>query len=161
MMTNAYILALILPLFTPDYNGAGDPEWNIVNQIDHATQTIYGQTYSFTSLHIESALIDAHKRGVAVVIVADRSTTNNKSMLAKCSAAGISCWLDCQHAIAHNKVIIIDGRIVIEGSFNFTEAAEHRNAENENIIISAQLARLYTANWQKHRSHSLKYGAKQ
>lgn len=43
---------------------------------------------------------------------------------------GIPAKIDAAHAIAHNKVIIIDGETAITGSFNFTKAAEEKNAEN-------------------------------
>ena len=42
--------------------------------------------------------------------------------------------------------MIIDGKIVITGSFNFTKAAESKNAENLLIIKSPELAKLYTNN---------------
>ena len=42
--------------------------------------------------------------------------------------------IDTTHAIAHSKVMIIDGQTLITGSFNFTNAAEDRNAENLLII---------------------------
>lgn len=35
-----------------------------------------------------------------------------------------------QRSISHNKIMIIDQAIVITGSFNFTKAAEEKNAEN-------------------------------
>lgn len=31
--------------------------------------------------------------------------------------------IDSSHAIAHNKIIIVDGRAVVTGSFNFSKAA--------------------------------------
>ena len=43
---------------------------------------------------------------------------------------GIETYIDSQHAIAHNKIMVIDGRTVLTGSFNFTNAAEANNAEN-------------------------------
>lgn len=59
-----------------------------------------------------------------------------------------------ERAIAHNKVMIIDDRIVITGSFNFTKAAEEKNAENLLIIDSPALAAKYVANFEAHRKHS-------
>lgn len=50
--------------------------------------------------------------------------------------------------------MIIDKGTVITGSFNFTKAAEEKNAENLLIIKSADLANLYLDNWNRHRSHS-------
>ncbi len=53
--------------------------------------------------------------------------------------------------------MIIDKNTVITGSFNFTKAAEEKNAENLLIIRSADLAKLYLDNWNRHRSHSDEY----
>ena len=48
--------------------------------------------------------------------------------------ANIPTWIDDSVAIAHSKVIIIDGHLVIGGSYNYTASAEHRNAENVTFI---------------------------
>ena len=53
--------------------------------------------------------------------------------------------------------MIIDGKTVITGSFNFTKAAETKNAENLLIIQSPELAKLYIENWRHHREHSEPY----
>ena len=43
---------------------------------------------------------------------------------------GVPVVIDANHAIAHNKVMVIDGETVLTGSFNFTKAAQEKNAEN-------------------------------
>ena len=65
--------------------------------------------------------------------------------------------IDANHAIAHNKVIVIDGETVLTGSFNFTKAAQEKNAENLLIIRDPALAAQYTKNWDAHRQHSQPY----
>ena len=72
--------------------------------------------------------------------------------------AGIPAYIDGSHAIAHNKIMIIDKIKIITGSFNFTKAAEEKNAENLLIISSRELAKLYLDNWHKHKGHSEAYG---
>ena len=72
----------------------------------------------------------------------------------------IPTYIDSRHAIAHNKVIIIDGAVTITGSFNFTKAAQEKNAENLLIIRSREIARAYRENWQHHLSHSERYEPK-
>jgi phosphatidylserine/phosphatidylglycerophosphate/cardiolipin synthase-like enzyme len=67
---------------------------------------------------------------------------------------GIPVKIDAGHAIAHNKIVIIDGEAVITGSFNFTEAAEENNAENYLVIHDRKLAERYTRNWEEHAQHS-------
>ena len=66
-------------------------------------------------------------------------------------------WIDAQHAIAHNKIMVIDDATVITGSFNFTKAAEEHNAENLLIIHDPALAARYTENWNQHLGHSQQY----
>ena len=68
--------------------------------------------------------------------------------------ARIPTYIDAEHAIAHNKIIIIDRSVVITGSFNFTKAAEEKNAENLLVIRSKELAKSYLDNWLRHRDHS-------
>jgi phosphatidylserine/phosphatidylglycerophosphate/cardiolipin synthase-like enzyme len=68
--------------------------------------------------------------------------------------------IDARHAIAHNKIMIIDQSTVITGSFNFTKAAEEKNAENLLIIKSKELAAIYIDNWKKHLEHSERYEAR-
>ncbi len=53
--------------------------------------------------------------------------------------------------------MIFDGEIVITGSFNFTNAAEKKNAENLLIIHDRKLAEKYVKNWHEHAQHSHAY----
>jgi phosphatidylserine/phosphatidylglycerophosphate/cardiolipin synthase-like enzyme len=53
--------------------------------------------------------------------------------------------------------MVIDKETVITGSFNFTKAAEEKNAENLLILKSKELAVEYLKNWEKHKGHSEKY----
>jgi phosphatidylserine/phosphatidylglycerophosphate/cardiolipin synthase-like enzyme len=56
--------------------------------------------------------------------------------------------------------MVIDKETVITGSFNFTRAAEEKNAENLIIIKSKELAGIYIENWNSHRDHSQRYEAR-
>jgi phosphatidylserine/phosphatidylglycerophosphate/cardiolipin synthase-like enzyme len=60
--------------------------------------------------------------------------------------ARIPTYIDDKHAIAHDKIIIIDREIVITGSCNFTKAAEEKNAENVLIITDKSLLRKSLSN---------------
>jgi phosphatidylserine/phosphatidylglycerophosphate/cardiolipin synthase-like enzyme len=55
--------------------------------------------------------------------------------------AGIPTYIDAKHAIAHNKIMVIDGYEILTGSFNFTKAAEENNAENLLVILDASRRR--------------------
>ena len=53
--------------------------------------------------------------------------------------------------------MILDGEIVITGSYNWTVAAEKHNGENLLVIRDPRLAGLYTENWRRHAHHSTPY----
>jgi len=50
--------------------------------------------------------------------------------------------------------MVIDGHTVITGSFELTDSAEERNAENMVVIRDPALAKRYAANWQEHHAHA-------
>jgi phosphatidylserine/phosphatidylglycerophosphate/cardiolipin synthase-like enzyme len=133
----------------------------VVDALKQAKSTVLVQAYSFTSAPIAAALVDAHKRGVKVQVLLDKSQRTEKYSSADFVAhAGISTSIDSKHAIAHNKVMVIDGRTVVTGSFNFTKAAEEHNAENLLVLQDALLAEKYTANWVVHAQHSDTYAVR-
>jgi phosphatidylserine/phosphatidylglycerophosphate/cardiolipin synthase-like enzyme len=131
----------------------------IVKQLDAARETVLVQAYTFTSAPIAKALMEAHKRGVKVQVILDKSQqTDRYSSATFFQNVGIPTFIDeSQRGIAHNKVMVIDGHVVITGSFNFTKAAEEENAENLLVIDGKEVAEKYAKNWQKHREHSVPY----
>ncbi len=152
--------------------GTSKPTWKVcfsplggctqlaVDTLVQAQQTILVQAYSFTSAPIAKALVEAKQRGVKVEVILDKSQrTEHYSEADFLAHAGIPVSIDAAHAIAHNKVMVIDGETVITGSFNFTKAAEEHNAENLLVLHDKALAAEYMANWQKHRAHSTAYKA--
>jgi phosphatidylserine/phosphatidylglycerophosphate/cardiolipin synthase-like enzyme len=130
----------------------------IVQALGDAERTILVQAYSFTSAPIAKALLDAHKRGVQVQVILDKDNRMDKYSAADFLAnQGVPTTIDAAHAIVHNKIIIIDGEMIITGSFNFTKAAQEKNAENLLIIWDPALAAQYTQKWQAHAQHSQPY----
>jgi phosphatidylserine/phosphatidylglycerophosphate/cardiolipin synthase-like enzyme len=129
----------------------------VVEQIERAQQTIHVQAYSFTSQPIIRALVAAWRRGVKVIVVMDKSDVKDTSRRAADDflRAKIPTYIDAEHSIAHNKIILIDGQAMITGSFNFTTQAENSNAEN--LLVIHDHPKLYTAyeqNFQHHLGHS-------
>ncbi len=122
---------------------------SIVRAVEAARSSVWVQAYSFTSADIAKALVGAHRAGVDVKVILDKSQRTEKYSSATFLAnAGISVKIDDSFAIAHNKVMIIDGSTVLTGSFNFTKSAEQRNLENLLCFRGNQaLADLYIENW--------------
>lgn len=140
--------------FTPEYHDGNCTE-QISSAIRRARKSILVQAYSFTSAPIAKTLVEAHQRGVDVRVILDRSNVRQGySSAVFLEHMGIPTMIDSEHAIAHNKVMIIDEHQVISGSFNFTRAAEDRNAENVLFIDDPAVAAAYTLNWNEHLAHS-------
>ena len=134
----------------------------IIKEIDKAKSEILVQAYSFTSAPIAKALLNAHRRGAKVEVILDKSQRTEKYSSATFLVnSGIPTYIDDKHAIAHNKIMIIDRDTVITGSFNFTKAAEEKNAENLLIIKDKKLAEIYMENWHRHEEHSSKYDGRE
>lgn len=121
----------------------------IVKAISQARRSILVQAYGFTSAPIIRALGEAKARGVDVRAILDKVNESGRYSGATYLANhGIPVFIDSAVAIAHNKVMVIDGRAVITGSFNFTRAAQSNNAENVLLLENTPaLARAYTENW--------------
>lgn len=151
------INASVRAVFTPGDDIAGE----IIQAIRQARKQVLVQAFSFTHDEIARALIEAHQRGVEVKLIADREQTEKmrRGQVTGIARAGVPVWLDGEHQGAHNKVMVIDaGRSnaqIITGSYNFTRAAQHKNAENVVFISGNEaLVRQYVANWQRHQAHS-------
>lgn len=131
----------------------------LVRLLDGAQREILVQAYSFTSAPIAKALRDAHRRGVAIIVLLDKSQRTERYSSADFLAhAGIPVFIDAAHAIAHNKVMLIDGATLVTGSFNFTKAAQERNAENLLVLRGdAGLLRRYRENIETHKAHAERY----
>jgi phosphatidylserine/phosphatidylglycerophosphate/cardiolipin synthase-like enzyme len=141
-----------------------DVEGLIVDSIDSAKKQVLVQAYLLTSKKIANALIAAHRRAidVRVLVDAEQLVKGESSKVPELINAGIPVWLEKKYQNAHNKVIVIDpmtaDAIVITGSFNFTWAAQHKNAEN--ILIARSnptLATRYAMNWERHQHDALPY----
>jgi phosphatidylserine/phosphatidylglycerophosphate/cardiolipin synthase-like enzyme len=169
-ITLIMLLAVTTPALPAQPNGAGCPRVTacftpgenctdaIVQALGSAKQTVLAQAYSFTSAPIAKALLDAHTRGVRVQAILDKSQRSDKYSSADFLAnQGVPVVIDANHAIAHNKIIVIDGELVITSSFNFTKAAQQKNAENLLRLRDATLAAQCARHWDAHRSHSQPY----
>lgn len=141
-----------------------DAEGALLRVVNSAQKAIYVQSFIFTSRPLGRALIEAHQRGVAVAVLADREMVakSDNSQIPKLAAAGIPVWLEVRYQSAHNKVILVDPEsahpAVATGSYNFTWSAQARNAENVLILRgNPRLARAYLDNWKRHRGEAVAF----
>jgi phosphatidylserine/phosphatidylglycerophosphate/cardiolipin synthase-like enzyme len=129
----------------------GNAEALVVQTIEAAKSSILVAAYSFTSKPIAKALLQAHKRGVKVQVVVDKSQKKERYTSATFLAnVGIPVRVDSLYAIMHNKFMVVDGKTVETGSFNYSAAAATRNAENVIVIRdNPAVANAYQREWQR------------
>ena len=121
----------------------------ILNAINEAEKSILVAAYSFTSKPISTALLEAHKRGISVQVVADAKAHNDKySAVTFLSNQGVPVRVNSRYSIFHHKFMVFDGRHVETGSFNYTGAATDKNAENVLLLRDVpEVAQMYTQEW--------------
>jgi phosphatidylserine/phosphatidylglycerophosphate/cardiolipin synthase-like enzyme len=134
--------------FSPEDKAAS----RIIELIQGAQESINFLAYSFTSTDIGFAMIERSQAGVTVAGVMDDGQVNSSQSTEydPLTQAGLNVRLDGNLiGLMHHKVIIIDQKVVITGSYNFTESAETTNDENVVIIFSPEIAVKYTEEFQR------------
>lgn len=116
----------------------------VVQRLLDAEKSIEFMTFAFTSDPIGDAIRTRENAGVLVRGVFERRNTEaTGSEYTRLRRAGAEVLTDGNCYTMHHKVIIIDGRIVITGSYNFTSRADRTNTENLLIIDDPVLAKAY------------------
>jgi phosphatidylserine/phosphatidylglycerophosphate/cardiolipin synthase-like enzyme len=125
-------------------------EAQIVALVEQAQQRVEFLAFSFTSDRLGDTLIARHAAGVAVRGVFERRNAGGLgSAYHRLQGAGLAVYPDGNCYTMHHKVIIIDGRIVITGSYNYSARAERTNDENTLIIVDAAIAQAYQAEFER------------
>jgi phosphatidylserine/phosphatidylglycerophosphate/cardiolipin synthase-like enzyme len=143
--------AIVAPTFEVAFSPKQGATELIIKNIKQAKKSILVAAYSFTSQPIAQELIDASKRGLDIKIVLDKSQGKDRySMYSQFADANLPTRINYRYPIMHNKFMIIDDDTLQLGSFNYTKAAEQRNAENVMVIHdSPTVIKQYSQQWQK------------
>ncbi len=133
--------------FSPDDGTAQ----RLVELIKGAQQSVYFLAYSLTSDDIAGALLDRHQAGVVVAGVFDESQvfSNTGGEWERLKEAGLDVRVDGNPRNMHHKVLLIDGQIVVTGSYNFSASAERRNDENTLIIYDSRVASQFMVEFER------------
>jgi phosphatidylserine/phosphatidylglycerophosphate/cardiolipin synthase-like enzyme len=122
----------------------------IVEVVSQAARTIHFMAFSFTDNSLADAMISRAQAGVEVIgIFEQRGANTESSSCPPMLNAGLDVRLDGNPRTFHHKVIIIDGSIVVLGSFNFSANATQSNDENLLIFYDPNLAALYEAEFNR------------
>lgn len=129
-----------------------DVESKFVEMLNSANSSIDLEVYLFTNERLAHALADAKARGVNVrVIVGNDEGKEAADVIAILSSAGIPVRIGTNFAVTHAKFAIIDGRIVIIGSHNWTRSAMKTNREVSVVVedpaIAQKLLAIFEYDW--------------
>ena len=133
--------------FSPDDHVAT----RIIALLRGAQQSIYFMSYSFTASDFAEVLLQKARQGLAVagIMEASQVKIDTGSVYNPFKQAGLPVYLDGNSGEMHHKVFIIDERIVITGSYNFSLSAETTNDENVVIFFDPRIAAQYLAEFQR------------
>ena len=121
--------------FSPDE----DCKAELLSWLSRANTSIHVMIYSFTLDDIANALVYAYHRGVDVKVIMEKQQATDKSEYENLKKAGVPIKLDSNPEYMHHKVAVIDRKIVVTGSFNWSEHAQ-KNNENMIILMDHQVA---------------------
>ena len=125
----------------------------IVQTISLAQKSINFMAFSFTHDAIGNEMLAKSKSGVSVSGVFETVGSQTQySEYRKLKEAGLDVYTDGNPWSMHHKVIIVDNRIVVFGSFNFSQSADSSNDENLLIVDNATLAQAFTNEFQRVRA---------
>ena len=125
-------------------------EQAIVPALNSATKSIRFLAFSFTDFPMAEAMINRAKSGVNVAGVFEKvGSDTDASELKTLFCANIPVRRDGNSAFMHNKVIVVDERLVITGSLNYSTNAEESNDENVIVIDNPDIAKLYLQDFDK------------
>ena len=127
-----------------------NPQKEIIKNINQAEAFINIAMYIFTDREIAIPLIKARERGVKVRLYLDQEQVDYKYSQSRFLVQkGIKTRISSNNYIMHNKFAIIDNRILLTGSYNWTFSANHRNDENIMVIDDLEIIARYQNQFEK------------
>lgn len=106
--------------------------------------------FTISDDRLSDAIMNAHRNGLTVRVISDNDKMYDRgSDVGRLSQAGVNVRIDLSPEHMHHKFMIIDGRTVMTGSYNWTRSAETRNEENLISVDDPQLAIRFTEEFER------------
>ena len=109
----------------------------IMNELQQARTSVFVAVYWFTNHELFSKLLEKLKEGVRVELIIHNDYINNRDTglaFQELIDKGCKFYFSDDNNPMHNKFCIIDKKVLINGSYNWTYYAESKNRENIIII---------------------------
>ena len=133
--------SIVQVYFSPDDHFRSQ---HLIPLLQSAKQSVHFMAFAFTSTDITATLSNLKQQGIEVKGVVDASQAGSSyAQYNDLKNENIDVFLDGNPKKLHHKVMIIDNRYVVTGSYNFSQSAETRNDENSVIIDNSNLAARY------------------
>jgi phosphatidylserine/phosphatidylglycerophosphate/cardiolipin synthase-like enzyme len=143
------VLSIAISIFTLAktevyFSLSDNPQKEIIKNINQAEAFINIAMYTFTDKEILLSLTDAQNRGVKVRVYLDRSQIESTYSISRLLVQkGIKVRISTNNYIMHNKFAIIDNRLLLTGSYNWTFAANNKNDENLMVIDDPEIIEIF------------------
>eukprot|EP01061_Rhynchopus_euleeides_P005566 TRINITY_DN14794_c0_g1_i1.p1 TRINITY_DN14794_c0_g1~~TRINITY_DN14794_c0_g1_i1.p1 ORF type:complete len:358 (+),score=130.88 TRINITY_DN14794_c0_g1_i1:29-1075(+) len=124
-------------LFFPDHDEeGGESTFQVfLRYLNAPKHTLDIAIFTMTNDAIANSVMDAHRRGVTVRVICDNDQAASLGAdIHKLRQAGIPVRTDRKSEHMHHKFCILDGRVLMNGSFNWTMQAQTGNDENVMIL---------------------------
>jgi len=131
------------------FSPKGGTASQVIYWLERANRSVHILIYSFTLNSIGDAVIRAYQKGIDTKVVFEKSQISEFSEYSRLAEAGVQVRNDTNLALMHHKVAIIDGSIVLVGSFNWTNFAEDDNNEDLLVIRSSDVASTFEQEFQR------------
>lgn len=134
-------------LFSPDDGVAN----HLAALLSSAEESIHFLAFSFTSNDLGDIVRAKAEEGLEIHGVMDEEQidSNQGTEFDPFRQADLDVLIDGIPGQMHHKVFIIDGKIVVLGSYNFSQSAETRNDENTVVIHNEEIAEQYLKEFQR------------
>lgn len=135
------------------FSPSPEPEKAILNALAKAQNSVHAALYQLTDPQIAQTLTEIATRGIELkILLDDEPSKGSKGCLLMSEGISVKQYIDS--GIMHHKFAVIDGTLVITGSYNWTTSAQTRNEENLLVIESPELAPAFEREFQKLWTHT-------
>jgi len=116
----------------------------LIEEIDHAQESIHAAVYTFTNMDVAQSLAEAQLRGIEVQVALDPWNGVNQDAADYLEAEGVQARMCASPSgIMHHKFAVFDGSVVLTGSYNWTLSADTINDENLVRLTRSEIATQY------------------
>jgi phosphatidylserine/phosphatidylglycerophosphate/cardiolipin synthase-like enzyme len=133
------------------FSPKGGTSKELARLVKEAKKEIVVAVYAFSSKYLGQALSEALKRGVKIRIILDGDNARKVYSINEWLAGeGIEVrYITVKGGNMHHKFILIDGKRLITGSYNFTNESEFRNYEAAIFTNNKALIQSFAAEFER------------